>query len=276
MSDITTPETPPAPPAETPAEAAAPSSPAEGAPSETAVKTPVETPAIAGGASQAIDLPAEAPEEVSRGFASVAPTLVALEKVGVDDTYRVRPAEELDDVSALAMDIARLGQLYPVDVRLKSADGEEHFQIVTGFRRVAALRFLQREKVLARVHTDLSDEDATLLALASAIHGQVVDAEALKNARAWLEEAGRLTPTARDMLDKALTEGDDLAPESVEDEEVDADELAADVTVRLGEINQDLSLLADVFGDLDDERKQTLLTQLRYSAQLVEFLEGKS
>jgi len=28
------------------------------------------------------------------------------------------------------------------------------FQVITGFRRVAALRFLQREKVLARLHTD--------------------------------------------------------------------------------------------------------------------------
>ena len=79
------------------------------------------------------------------------------------------------------------------------------------------------------------------------------------------------------MLDKALAEDDGLAPEEYaegEEEEVDADELAADVTARLGEINQDLSLLADVFGDLEGVRREELLKQLKYSSQLVEFLEG--
>ena len=76
------------------------------------------------------------------------------------------------------------------------------------------------------------------------------------------------------MLEKALAVGDDLSPESVE-EEVDADELAADVTVRLGQANQDLSLLADVFNELDEGRREELLKQLRYSAELVAFLESK-
>ena len=58
------------------------------------------------------------------------------------------------------------------------------------------------------------------------------------------------------------------------EEEVDADELAADVTQRLVRLNQDLSLLADVFADLDETRKQELLTQLRYSAELVAYLES--
>lgn len=201
----------------------------------------------------------------------VAPALIPLERVLEDTTFLVRDAAELEDVSALAMDIARLGQLFPIDVRLQPPD---KFQVITGFRRVAALRFLQRERVLARLHTDLSDGDATLMSLASGIHSKSVGAEALANVRAALEQAGRLSPAARDMLDKALSSGDDLAPEQVE-EEVDADELAADVTVRLGQANQDLSLLADVFADLDEERRAELLKQLRYSVDLVAFLESK-
>ena len=187
-------------------------------------------------------------------------------------------AEAEGDISALATDIARLGQLFPVDLRLKAPD---RFVVITGFRRVAALKFLQREKVLARLHTDLSDEDATLLALAEGIHSHPVGRAELAAYREKLLTDGRLTAAARDMLEKALAEDDGLAPEEYKasgeeaEEEVDADELASDVTARLGEINQDLSLLADVFGDLDGVRREELLKQLKYSSQLVEFLEGQ-
>ncbi|MEW5740988.1 MAG: ParB N-terminal domain-containing protein [Myxococcota bacterium] len=202
----------------------------------------------------------------------VAPALIPLERVDADEIFLLRAEEpDEDDVSALATDIARLGQLFPIDVRLKAPD---RFQVITGFRRVAALRLLQREKVLARLHTDLSDADALLMALASAIHGQEVGREELEAARERLSAEGRLTPAARDMLQRALSDEDGLAPEEVE-EEVDADELASDVTLRLGQCNQDLSLLADVFEELDEARREELLTQLRYSAELVAFLEGK-
>lgn len=201
----------------------------------------------------------------------VAPALIPLDRVDDDGAFRVRSASELEDVAGLATDIARLGQLFPIDVRLVPPD---RFQVITGFRRVAALRFLQRERVLARLHTDVSDADAMLMSLASAIHSKSVTAEALTALRETLEAEGRLSPSARDMFEKALATEDGLAPENVE-EEVDADELAADVTVRLGQANQDLSLLADVFGDLEPERRDELLKQLRYSIDLVAFLETK-
>ncbi len=201
----------------------------------------------------------------------VAPALIPLERVDDDALFRVRSADELEDVSALATDLARLGQLFPIDVRLKAPD---RFQVITGFRRVAALRFLHREKVLARLHTDLSDADALLMSLASAIHARQVGAQALAALRDALQADGRLSPAARDMLEKALAADDSLAPEQVE-EEVDADELAGDVTVRLGQCNQDLALLADVFADLEPSKQEALLTQLRYSIDLVAFLEGK-
>ncbi|MDC0708780.1 ParB/RepB/Spo0J family partition protein [Stigmatella sp. ncwal1] len=190
-----------------------------------------------------------------------------LEQVEEDITFRVRPAGE---ISALATDIARLGQLFPVDVR---AVGQDRYQIICGFRRVAALRFLKRDRVQARVHEGLSDEDALLIALAAAIHATPVDREELEAKREALESAGRLSAAARDMLEKALESEDSLAPESME-EEVDADELAADAAQRLGTLNQDLSLLADVFLSLDEARRAELLMQLRYSAELVEYLEG--
>ncbi|MBM4781618.1 MAG: ParB N-terminal domain-containing protein [Archangiaceae bacterium] len=209
------------------------------------------------------------PHEVPRHFS--APALLPIERLSSDQTFCVRSAAELEDVTALATDIARLGQLFPIDVRLVAPDT---IQIVTGFRRVAALKFLQREKVVARLHTELSDTDAMLMAIASAIHGRSVSPDALRAVQEQLESQGKLIPAARDMIAKALATDDELSPENVE-EEVDADELAADVTLRLSQCNQDLSLLADVFDQLDDEKREALLTQLKYSIDLVAFLESK-
>jgi ParB family chromosome partitioning protein len=212
------------------------------------------------------------PQEVA---AEVSPRLtgrselaaVSSEQLEEDATFRIRPEGE---ISMLATDIARLGQLFPVDVR---PSGPERYQIICGFRRVAALRFLKRDRVQVRIHEALSDEDALLLALAAAIHASPVDREELEAKRDQLEAAGRLSAATRDMLEKALATEDSLAPESME-EEVDGDELAADAAQRLGTLNQDLSLLADVFTSLDESRRAELLMQLRYSAELVAYLEG--
>ncbi|MCP3145252.1 ParB/RepB/Spo0J family partition protein [Pyxidicoccus xibeiensis] len=206
-----------------------------------------------------------APEERLAGRVSLA--LMPLEKLQDDTAFRLRPE---GDVSGLATDIARLGQLFPVDVR---PAGEDRYQLVCGFRRVAALRFLKRDAVQARVHAHLSDEDALLMSLADAIHATPVEPEVLEAKRDQLESEGRLSAAVRDMLEKALATEDSLAPEGVE-EEIDADELAQDVSQRLGAINQDLALLADVFAALDDSRKAELLMQLRYSSELVAYLEG--
>src|SRR5216684_2026340 len=181
--------------------------------------------------------------------------LVPLELIDEDPTFQLRPE---GDLSALATDLARLGQLFPVDLRTTS---NNRFQVVCGFRRVSALRFLQRKEVMARIHADLSDEDGVLMALAVAIHSEGLSREQLV--------------AAKDMLEKALSANGQLAPEVIDEvEEVDADELASAVTQRLGEINQDLSMLADVFASLEPDQQEELLTQLRYSADLVAYLEG--
>lgn len=243
-------EAPPEPPP-------APVTPLEAAPPAPAPSSPVPAPS--------------GPEGRPGRKHHVAPALIPLHRLDDDDTFRFRP---LGDVSPLATDLARLGQLFPIELRLKPPD---RFQVITGFRRVAALKLLQRDKVLARLHTDLSDDEALLLALAEAVHSRAVTREELALARERLERDRRLSPAVRDMLDKALADDDGLAPEHVDEEpseEVDADELAADATVRLSAINQDLALLADVFKDLEPARRDALIEQLKYSAQLVEWLEG--
>jgi ParB-like chromosome segregation protein Spo0J len=206
-------------------------------------------------------------EPASRLLGQTILDAILLEQLEDDATFRIRPEGE---ISKLATDVARLGQLFSVDVRPRESN---RYQIICGFRRVAALRFLKRDRVQVRIHPELSDEDALLMALAAAIHASPVERPQLESWRARLEAEGRLSAATRDMLDKALETEDTLAPESME-EEVDADELAADAAQRLGALNQDLSLLADVFNSLDESRRAELLMQLRYSAELVAYLEG--
>ncbi|AGC46371.1 ParB-like nuclease domain-containing protein [Myxococcus stipitatus DSM 14675] len=253
------------------ARAEVPSPQAEASPEATSSEAGSRSDADASGAdaSDAEEEPGlellAAPEQRLAG--RVVTVLLPLERLEDDVGHRLRPE---GDVSGLATDIARLGQLFPVDVRPR---GGERYQLVCGFRRVAALRFLKRDAVQARVHTDLSDEDALLMSLAEAIHATPVDPEVLEAKREQLESQGRLSAAVADMLAKALATEDSLAPEGVE-EEIDADELAGDVSQRLGAINQDLSLLADVFASLDESRRAELLMQLRYSSELVAYLEG--
>lgn len=201
----------------------------------------------------------------------VAPALVPLERVLDDAVFQVRLE---GDVSLLATDMARLGQLFPVDLRLKPPD---RFQVICGFRRIQALRFLKSDKVLARLHTDLSEADATLMALTAAIHQEPVSLDDLSRFRGRLEEEDRLSAEAEDMITRALAqreevEGGEKEEPASEDAEVDAADLARDVTLRLADLNQDLSLLADVFEELDPPLRKELLGQLGYAAELLGFL----
>ena len=72
------------------------------------------------------------------------PELIPIDRVDEDPLFQVRP---LGDLSLLATDVARLGQLFPIDVRVQAP---ERYQLICGYRRVAALKFLQRDQVLHR------------------------------------------------------------------------------------------------------------------------------
>ena len=200
--------------------------------------------------------------------------MLKLEKVNDDATFRLRDSGEVD---TLATSIAKLGQLFPVDLRLRPPD---RFQVITGFRRVEALRLLKRERVLARVHTDLSDEDALRLALADVLEQKPVDREELIALRERLEAEDRLTPVIQDTLDRVISPPDEeLAPETVgeeseEEEEVDLDTLAQDVIGRLAAINQDLAMVAELWSSLEPALRDSLLEQLGYPQQLVGYLRS--
>jgi ParB-like chromosome segregation protein Spo0J len=198
--------------------------------------------------------------------------LLRIERIESDDSLRLREEGVID---SLATSIAKLGQLFPVELRLRPPD---RFQIITGFRRVSALRLLKRERVLARVHTDLSDEEALRIALADLLEHRGATPEELIQLRERLRAEGRLTAAVKESLERAIAPPDEaLAPEMVEgsEEEIDLDELTQDVTGRLAAVNQDLALVAELWSALEPPQREALLEQLAYPEQLVRFLKGR-
>jgi ParB-like chromosome segregation protein Spo0J len=204
-----------------------------------------------------------------------AAVVVPLSEVEGDGALKLRPEGDID---ALATSIARLGQLFPVEVRRRS-DGR--YEVICGFRRVAALRLLKRDRLLARVHSGLSDADALLIAVTDLLQQRPPAQDELVAARERLGAKGLLSAPVRDALDRAILPPDEtLAPELVgegaeQQEEVELDTLAADVVKRLSQVNQDLALIADLFGALDSGTQAALLEQLSYPARLRAYLAGE-
>ncbi len=142
------------------------------------------------------------PRTSAPAHATGAVEFVDLADISEDAAFRLR---EEGDVSALAASIGRLGQLVPVELRsLPGGEGgRRRFQLVAGFRRVAALRLLRRERVLARVHAELPDEDAWALALVQALLAEPLDRAAVAALQERLAAAG-VAPWTADLLDEAL------------------------------------------------------------------------
>src|SRR5512138_2075104 len=142
------------------------------------------------------------PRTTVPAHATGAVAFVPLSAISGDATFRLR---EPGDVSALAASIGRLGHLVPVELRPMpgAAPGAPRYQVVAGFRRLAALRLLARERVLARVHASLDDEDAWAIALAHALLGEPLLAPELEELRRRLA-AARAAPWADELFEEAL------------------------------------------------------------------------
>lgn len=142
------------------------------------------------------------PRTAAPAHATGAVEFVPLSALALDATFRLR---EEGDVSALAASIGRLGQLVPVELRPLPGAGTDgpRFQVVAGFRRIAALRMLVRGRVLARVHAALDDDDAWGLALGQALLTEPLDRDDLRRLRERLEQTA-VAPWAEELLDDAL------------------------------------------------------------------------
>jgi len=210
---------------------------------------------------------------------------VAIEEIAPDATFRLR---ETGDVSGLASAIGRLGQLTPVDLRPLPGAGEgARFQVVAGFRRMEALRMLQRERVLARIHDPLRDEDAWALALHRALFAEPWTAADLD---AIADRVGQQLPWAvpvlaarRKALGKpAAAPAPVPAPAAKPAPAPPAPRptLAADpagftraLAVRAYELNREVAAAYAAWGTLPAEGRRLVLEQLRYLVRLQPMLE---
>ena len=190
---------------------------------------------------------------------------VPLDEVAADTTFRLR---EPGDVSELAVAIGRLGQLTPVDLRPLPAAGEgKRWQVVTGFRRMEALRLLQRERVLARVHPSLSDDDAWALALAGPLFSEPWSPAALAAI------AGRVRahlPWAAPAASSAPSPGARPRPAA------DPAALAHGLAVRAYELNGEVAAAYEGWGALPAEGRRLVLEQLRYLFRMFPLLEKEN
>jgi ParB-like chromosome segregation protein Spo0J len=239
-------------------------------------------------------------ELVPRTTAPLQPTgvveLVPLGAIIGDPTFRLRPE---GDVAALAGSIARLGQLTPIELRpIPSPEGSpRRFQVVAGFRRLAAVALLARDRVLARVHARLDEDDAWGLALTQALLDQPLGAPelaALKERLASLAGAGWAEALVDEALERAAAgegapagappggeeasdDAQDAAGDAAMEEapvEVTPEELAEGLATRLWEINSDLSVATDAWDDLPAHGRRIILEQLRFVAELHDYLAG--
>jgi len=210
---------------------------------------------------------------------------VPLEEIAADATFRVRAP---GDVAELAVSMGRLGQLDPVDLRplpAESAEGPgKRWQVVAGFRRMEALRLLQREKVLARVYPSLADGDAWALALAAPLFGEpwtAADLDAIavrvRASLPWAEPilaAARRRAAGRGGSASTATSAPSREPAAVLRRDPNA--FAHNLAIRAYELNQELAAAFDGWTAIPPEGRKLVLAQLRYLARLLPMLEGET
>jgi ParB-like chromosome segregation protein Spo0J len=222
---------------------------------------------------------------------------VPIEEIAADATFRLR---EPGDVAELAVSMGRLGQLAPVDLRPLppgSPDGEgKRWQVVAGFRRMEALRLLQRERVLARVHPALGDPDAWALALAGPLFEEPWTAAELdaiagkvRASLPWAEPvlaarrkraATAAAPSRGAAREPAAEAPRKAAPEPARtpsaDPAPDPASFARQLAVRAYDLNRELAAAFETWPALPPEGRALVLTQLRYLARLLPMLERET
>ena len=237
------------------------------------------------------------PRTTAPRHATGAVDYVPLDAIAEDATFRLR---EEGDVSALAASLGRLGQLVPVELRPLPGAGTDRprYQLVAGFRRVEALRCLLRERVLARVHDELGDDDAWAIALCEALLREPLDGDALEALRARIAELPAAAAWADELIDEARVRAPvspeqreaffaylrgepppaeaGAEPPEPEDEgpiEVTPEELAEQLAASMYEVNADLALASEAWAHLPPEGRRAIVEQAKYVAALLPHLK---
>ncbi len=221
---------------------------------------------------------------------------IPLDAISPDATFRLR---EPTGVPELAAAIGRLGQLEPVDLRPLPADsgpGAEsgagparRFQLLAGFRRVEALRLLQRDTALARVHEGLSDQDAWAVALTGPLFAEpwtAADLDALaptlRERFPWAEAALAAARQRHsggkgakaDRAEKAPPAGAAVPPPRRA--AADPAAFAHGLAVHASALNEEVAAAWDRWDSIPPAGRKMILEQLRYLTRVLPLLERES
>ncbi|MDF1565726.1 MAG: ParB/Srx family N-terminal domain-containing protein [Deltaproteobacteria bacterium] len=182
--------------------------------------------------------------------------------------YRLR---EPRAIAPLAEAIARDGQREPLIVRRGPTGALE---LVAGHRRLEALRMLHRRRALVRIHDELDEEGALYLALSD-----LLDREPLtpgEQARLGERLEGEPSPRVQALLERSSRAAQERPLDEAEGlpevEEIELEELAARARDQLADSCNDLAALHEVWGDLDEGRRDDLLECVRYLAEMLPLL----
>jgi ParB family transcriptional regulator, chromosome partitioning protein len=215
---------------------------------------------------------------------------IPLDEVSADATFRLRDPSGIPE---LASAIGRLGQLEPVDLRPlpEGAAPGGRYQLLTGFRRVEALRLLQRDAVLARVHSSLPDQDAWAVALAGPLFTEPWSASeldgiagALRQRFPWAEPAwaaarkraqgGKGEPAGGEKPRAGAPPRGAKAPSPRLPS--DPAGFAHALASRAYALNEDVAAAYEGWGAIPPEGRRLVLEQLRYLARIFPLLERES
>jgi len=202
---------------------------------------------------------------------------VSLDDVDVeDDLWRLRPAAHLD---LLIESIRMVGQRSPVVLRYK--EEEKRWQVVSGFRRVEALRELGRLGVTARMYDEFSAEDAIHTAVldnffSTDLTGDHLDKfmERLRNEGVMSEESLEFLDWAREKVGRFAAGGSREVSRDANTDPDDATvtELIDGTFSSLSESAQGLERIFLNWSDVSSADRKLLASEAKYIHDLYPFL----
>ncbi len=223
-----------------------------------------------------------------------------------DNTFQTRGLANLE---GLVKSIEVEGQQNPVLLRLKP---DKKWQIIAGFRRIGAIRQLNREEVKTRLFDELSDEEAVKLSILDNLYQEGLSRGEIREYQEKLRVKGVLNPDIESFLqgkmaavaisptpekeaeekkaeeekaeeEKAEEEKaeEEKAEEEKEEEEEEEEEegiiyledLISEVYQRLSEAARGLDQLYPYWKEVSVEEREDIITQCQYIKEMLPFLK---
>ncbi|UCD84858.1 MAG: ParB N-terminal domain-containing protein [Deltaproteobacteria bacterium] len=215
-----------------------------------------------------------------------------------DDTFQIREPVRLEGLTG---SIEAAGQQNPVILRRKS---DEKWQILTGFRRIRALRDLKKEVIKACLFDELSDEEAVKLGILDNLYREELSKEEIERYQEKLREKGILNPNIESFLQEKMAivsytptskkEVEEEEKKAVEEEKVEVEaeveeeereeeeegviyleDLISGTREKLTEVAEGLDQLYQYWEEVSSEEREDIIAQCQYIHDLLPFLKNE-